>query len=165
MNWLSKLLRGSKDNIRISDEAILELIRDGKVIDRRHLKGNLIVSVGKAAVAARIGGIAMTQFTYLAVGTGTTGPVIGNTTLEAEITTGGLERAAATVSRVTTTVTDDTLQLLHEWTASAGHAVTEYGSLNASSAGVLLARSTFSVINVASGDHLKLTAKYPITAA
>lgn len=165
MKKLFTILRGKKDNIRVTDEVILELIRDGKVIEKRHIKGNLITSAGKAAVAARIGGVAEDAFTYLAVGTGTTGPVIGNTTLEAEITTGGLERAAATVTRETTTVANDTLQLVYTWTATAAHAVTEYGSFNDAAAGDLLARSVFAVINVANTDQLKLTAKYPITAA
>lgn len=165
MKGLFRLLRGQRDNIRITDEVTIELIRDGKVITKRVIKGNLITSAGKAAVAARIGGVAMDEFIYLAVGTDDTGELIGDTTLGAEITTGGLERHTATVTRETTTVANDTLQLLYEWTASAAHAVKEYGSLNAAVAGTLLAHKTFDGVNVANTDHLKLTAKYPITAA
>ena len=162
--WLRKHVE-VHEPIGIQDEVTLELIRDGKVIDRRHLKGNIICNTGKAAVAARVGGIAEDAFDYIAVGTGTTAAAATDTTLEAEITTGGLERAQVTPTRVTTTVTNDTLQLVKTWTASAAHAVTEYGTLNAAAAGDLLARKVFAVVNVADGDQLKLTAKYPITAA
>lgn len=165
MRKILRLLRRHKDNLRISDELIIEHYREGKLVGKRHLKGNIITSVGKAAVAARIGGIAEAEFTRLAVGTGGTGELIGNTTLEAEITTGGLQRAVATVTRVTTTVADDTLQLLHTWTATAAHAVREAGVFNLAAAGDMLARKTFAVINVANTDELKLTYKFPITAA
>lgn len=165
MCWLRKLLRGQKDNICISDELIIELIRDGKVIEKRHLKGNIITNAGKAACAARLGGVAEDAFTYLAVGTGESAEDATHTTLEGEITTGGLERAAATVTRVTTTVANDTLQLLKEWTASASHTVYRAGVFNLGAAGDMLAEKLFALITVADTDHLKLTYKFPITAA
>lgn len=165
MTKLLDLLRAKKDNIRLQDQLIIELIRDGKVIDRRDLKGNIITNAGKAACAARLGGVEEDAFTYLAVGTGDTGELAANTALEAEITTGGLERHAATVSRETTTVANDTLQLVYTWTASAAHEVTEAGTLNAAAVGDLLNRKTFGVVTVGDGDELKLTMKFPITAA
>lgn len=84
----------------------------------------------------------------------------GDTTLMSEITTGGGARAAATASRVTTTVTNDTAQLLLTFNFTASFAVTESGALNASSAGTLLARQVFSAINVANGDSLQVTWKF-----
>jgi hypothetical protein len=40
--------------------------------------------------------------------------------------------------------------------------VTESGTLNAAAAGVLLARQTFSAINVANGDSLQVTWKFDV---
>ncbi|GAI97140.1 unnamed protein product [marine sediment metagenome] len=160
-----KTLLVRSDGIGYCDEAILEVIHDGKVVERRVARGRCPTNAGFAAVAARVGGIAEDAFTYLAVGTGSTGELATNTTLEAEITTGGLARAAATVTRVTTTVADDTLQLVYEWAATAEHLVRECGAFNLAAAGDMLARKTFGLVTVPNGDHLKLTYKFPFSAA
>ncbi len=122
---------------------------------------NLIPSAGKAGMASRCNGVGSeAAFTYLAVGIGTTAPASGNTALESEITDSGLERAAATCTRITTSVTNDTAQLDKTWTVSGSKAVTEAGALNASSNGTLLGRQTFTAINVVSGDSLQITYKF-----
>ena len=92
---------------------------------------NLVTSAGKAQLTLLAGDASATPFTYLAVGTSTTAPAVGQTTLVAEITDTGLARAAATVSRVTTTVTNDTLQLVYTWTASGSKTIEEVGVFNA----------------------------------
>lgn len=132
---------------------------NGALKETRHIK-NLITSAGKAGMASRCNGDgAEAAFTYLALGTGTGAAAAGDTTLGTESTDSGLARAAATCSRVTTTVTNDTAQLLKQWTASGSVAVTESGVLNAASAGTLLARQVFSAINCVSGDTLQITWK------
>jgi len=122
---------------------------------------NLITNAGFAGVASRINGSgAEAAFTYMALGTGTTAANVADTTLETESTTGGAARASATVSRVTTDVTNDTAQLVNTFSFTASFALTESGVLNAASAGTLLARQVFSAINVASGDSLQVTWKF-----
>lgn len=139
---------------------ILTLIRDGKKVDERKVE-NVVTNTGLAEVAGLVGDSGSpTAFTYLAVGTGTTAAGATDTALEAEITDSGLERSASTVSLETTTVTDDTLQLLKSWTASGAKAVTECGALNAGAVGVLLGHQVFSAINVTSGDTLQLTYRF-----
>ncbi len=125
---------------------------------------NLVTTAGKGGVASRINGAgAEAAFTYLAVGTGTTAPAAGDTTLQTEITDSGLARAAATASRVTTTTTNDTAQLDYTWSVTGTKAVTEAGALNAASSGVLLGRQTFSAVNVVNGDTLQVTYKFQLT--
>ena len=102
-------------------------------------------------------------FTYLAVGIGTTAPAAGNTALETEITDSGLARASATVSRVTTTVSNDTAQLDKTWNVTGTKAVTEAGAFNAASSGTLLGRQTFSAVNVANGDTLQVIYKFQMS--
>lgn len=125
---------------------------------------NLVTTVGKALAAGLLNGSgAPAAATYLALGLGTTAAAAGNTILESEIVDSGLARAAATVSLVTTTTTNDTAQLLKLWTATGTKAVTECGALNASSAGTLLGRQVFSAINVVSTDTLQITYKFAIS--
>jgi hypothetical protein len=149
-----------QEGITITGLIELELVRNGKVIDKRTVK-NLITSAGKAEVANLVGNVSTpAAFTYLAVGTGTTSPVAGNTALEAEISDSGLQRAAATVTRQTTNVANDTLQLVKVWSATGTKAITEIGALNAGASGVLLGRQVFSAVNVESGDSFTATYKF-----
>lgn len=127
---------------------------------------NLVTDAGMAAVASRINGSGgENAFTYIAIGIGTTAAAQGDTTLQSEITTNGGQRAAATVSRVTTDVTNDTAQLVDTFSFTGSFAVTESGVFNAASNGVLLARRVFTAINVISGDSLQITWKFDVDAA
>ena len=119
---------------------------------------NLVTNAGAAGVASRINGSgAEAAFTYIAIGTSATAANVADTTLGAEISTGGGSRAAATASRTTTDVTNDTATLVLTYNFSATFAVTESGVLNAASTGTLLARQVFSAINVVNGDSLQVT--------
>lgn len=124
---------------------------------------NLVTSAGKAQIALLVGDASATPFTFLAVGSSTTAPAVGQTTLGTEITTNGLERAAATISRVTTTVTNDTFQAVKAWTSTGSHTVEEIGVFNASSSGTMLARALTGTRTVVSGEIL--TATYKVTFA
>ena len=133
------------------------------VWSNRIVIANLVTDAGKAGVASRINGAGSeAAFTYIAVGTGTTAANAADTTLETELAASGLSRAAATASRVTTDVTNDTAQLVLTFTVTGTAAVTESGVLNASSGGVLLCRQVFSAINVVNGDSLQVTWKIDV---
>lgn len=123
---------------------------------------NLITNVGHAAANARMSGQgSYGTFVNLAIGIGTTAAAVTDTALQSEITTNGGVRGAATASQVTTSVANDTTQLVKTWTFAGAFAVTEEGILdNATSGGNLLAHQVFSAINVASGDSLTITHKY-----
>jgi len=157
LNWLRKLLfRPRVERAQHKDILDIEHIRNGKVIARRHVE-DLIPDVGLAGIAGVINGALANVFKYIAIGTGTTAPANGDTTLEAEITTGGGERAEGIASRMTTTTANDTTQVEHTFTFTAGFAVTEAGLLESAAAGVLGARQTFAVLNVEDGDGFKVT--------
>lgn len=124
---------------------------------------NLITNAGMAGAAARLGSNATEAiFNYIAIGTSATAASVSDTTLGAEITTNGGQRAAGTVSRVTTDVANDTHQVVLTYTFTGSFAIVEAGLLNASSGGVLLARQTFASINVVSGDTLQITWKIDV---
>jgi hypothetical protein len=120
---------------------------------------NLVVTTGKAQVAGLFNGGVSQAFTALAIGTGTTTPAAADTDLAAQAG----DRASATCSRVTTTTTNDTAQLVATFNFNAATAITEAGIFDLASSGTLAARATFSAINVASGDSLQLTHKVQYT--
>jgi len=132
--------------------------KDGNLKDERLIK-NTITNAGLAQIALLAGDASAVPFTYLALGTGTTAADAADTALETESSASGLARAAATVSRATTTVTNDTLQLLHAFTAGASAAITECGMFNDASVGTILGRQVFAAINVISGDIITITYK------
>jgi hypothetical protein len=127
---------------------------------------NKIVNAGLALSAGLLNGSGSpTTPTYIAVGTGTMAVAATDTALQTETSTSGLSRAAATVSLVTTNVTNDTAQWLKSFSVTGTVAVTESGVFNASSSGTMLCRQTFSAINVANGDTLQITWKVACTSA
>ena len=120
---------------------------DGTVIVRA--KDNLIVDVGFSFIAQSIG-LASGRpavMSYIAVGTGTTAAATGNTALVTEVL-----RKAATFSHTT-----GTKVFQFEATFNAGEAtgaITEAGVLNAATAGTMLDRVVFAVINKGADDTL-----------
>jgi len=161
-DFLSKL--APKGLIR-ENVSIVHTDKDGNVKGTRKYS-NLVTSAGLAGLASRLNGSGgEAAFTYLAIGIGTGAAAAGNTALESEITTNGGQRAAATVSLTTTTVTNDTARLLHTWTFTGSFAVTETGALNAASTGTLLNRSVFTAVNVVSTDNLQVTIDFALANA
>lgn len=154
------------DRVGCSEILEIEVFRGGKRIHHEIVKGRCPTNAGFALVADRVGAVAAgAAVTYLALGTGSAAAAATDTILEAEITDTGLARAAATVTRETTTVADDTLQLLYEWTATGVKVLREIGAFNAAAAGSMLARKVYAAITTADTDHIKMTYKFPFTAA
>ncbi len=112
--------------------------KNGVLKDSTGWINNIITNAGKAQIALLAGDATAIPFTYLAVGTSSTAVAATDTTLTAEVSTSGLARAAGTVSRVTTTVTNDTLNVTYTWTASGTITVQEVGLFNAASVGTML---------------------------
>jgi len=102
---------------------------------------NIITNAGLALLASLAGDAAAVPFTYIAVGTSNTAVGASQTALIAEITDTGLQRASATVSRVTTTQTNDTLQLVKTFTSTGTITVEEVGVFNDATVGTMLSRA------------------------
>lgn len=127
---------------------------------------NLVVTIGKESAArllSGVGGIAVMQ--SVGQGTGVSAAAAGDTTLGTEVKADGTAAAgvhaiaAATTSVVTTTTTNDTAQFVGTVSETATIAVTESGIFNATTNGNMLARQTFTAVNVVSGDSLQFTWK------
>ena len=152
--------------VRLEGKFKLRHFRSAVLIDDREVK-NTIVDVGKAGVAGLIIQTGSTSpFSYIALGTGTNATSTADTALQTEISTGGGERALATLSRVTTTVTNDTAQLVHTFTFTGSYAVTEAGVFNSSSSGAtMLSRKTFTPVSVVAADTLAVTYQIGVTGS
>ena len=115
---------------------------------------NGITNSGKAAMAGLLGNVgSVSPFTYVAYGTNSTSFSATQTALIAQS-----QRALATVSRVTTTVTNDTLRLVKAFSVTTTETAKEGGVFNASSGGTMVARSLFDPQrSMTSGDTLTVT--------
>lgn len=129
------------------------------------LAHNSMTNVGFAAAAGLIGNTgSVTAFTVIGIGTGTTAAAATDTALGTAI-----KLKAATVSRVQTTVSNDTLQLVATFSAaldslSGTNAITEVGAFNGTTNGVstMLLRQVYSpadTCNWDQGDTLQVTIK------
>ena len=116
----------------------------------------IVVNGGKAIITNRLKG-AGTEPLNIAIGTGATAEAASQTALVTEVE----NRVAGTSTQQTTTVTNDTYQVVGTVTATAARAVTESGLFDVitSSAGNMLCRAVFSVVNLNTGDSLQLTWK------
>jgi hypothetical protein len=112
---------------------------------------NLVVSAGKIYIAGRMQGTSVpTVMGNMAIGTSTATPAVGQTQLTTEagrvalasFTNGGTAAVTATATFPAGTGTG---------------AITEAGIFNAGSAGTMLCRTTFPVVNKAAGDSIAIT--------
>lgn len=121
---------------------------DGKVKEEREFK-NLVVNTGLAYVASRMVGTAANIMSNMALGSGTTAASASDTALQTELGRVTLASGTAAANVVTYTATFPP--------GTATGAVTEAGILNAASAGTLLCRTVFAVVNKGTDDAMSVT--------
>jgi hypothetical protein len=122
--------------------------KDGKVKEEHNFT-NLVVTTGKNFVASRMVGTAANVMSHMAVGSSSTAPAAGDTTLGTELGRVALGSSSAAANVVTYTAT---------FPAGTGTgAIVEAGIFNASSAGTLLCRTTFAVVNKGVDDAMSVT--------
>lgn len=122
--------------------------KDGKVKEERQFK-NLVVTVGKNFVASRMVGTSANVMSHMAIGSDNTPAAAGDTALGSELGRVALAGASAATNVVTYTAT---------FPAGTGTgAVVEAGIFNASSAGTMLCRTVFAVVNKGVDDAMSVT--------
>lgn len=122
---------------------------------------NLIVDAGIAWVAYLLMSDTPTKFTHGAIGTGTNAPAAGNTALQTQI----LTRIAAVLTRITTTISNDTAKFVSTFTSDGSYSVTEYGTFTAVTGGTMLNRVTFTAIPLEDTDQLEFSYKLQVQKA
>jgi hypothetical protein len=139
----------TQDHIKASGSLrVVVYDKDGAVKEEHDFK-NLVVTVGKTFVASRIVGVASNIMSHMAVGSGTTAAAVGDTALQTELGRVTLASGTATSNVVTYTATFPA--------GTATGAITEAGILNAGSAGTLLCRTVFAVVNKGTDDAMSVT--------
>ena len=131
---------------------------DGNVKESREIP-NLVVNTGLAYIASRMKDATTTAMSHMAVGSGSTAAAAADTALGTQLARVALD----STTLVTTTATNDAVQYVATFAAGTGTgAVTEAGIFNASSAGVMLCRTVFAVINKGALDTLVITWKVTV---
>lgn len=121
---------------------------------------NLVVNTGLAYIASRMKDTTSGVMTHMGIGSGTVAAAAGDTALGSQLST---RVALDSTTIVTTTATGDSVQYVATFGAgqSTG-AVTEAGIFNASTAGTMLCRTVFAVINKGALDTLVITWKVTV---
>lgn len=121
---------------------------DGKIKEEHEFK-NLVVTVGKNFVASRMVGTAANVMSHMAIGSSGTAAAAGDTALGGELGRVALASGTATTNVVTYAAT---------FPAGTGTgAVVEAGVFNADTAGTMLCRTTFAVVNKGVDDAMSVT--------
>lgn len=142
-------MQAVQEIVRARGELLFELIGPDGRVKRRVRRRNMIVTTGKSHMADQMSDQSEGAMSHIAIGVGTTSPVVGDSALESEAARVALESKTQNVNEVGYVATFD---------AGVGTgAITEAGILNASSAGILLNRVTFSVITKGANDSLQVT--------
>jgi hypothetical protein len=137
---------------------VLLLDADGNIKERREF-ANLVVNSGLAYIASRMKDATATTMSHMAVGSGSVAAAAADTALGTQLARVALDSTSLT----TTTATNDAVQYVATFAAGTGTgAITEAGIFNASSAGTLLCRTVFSVINKGALDTLVITWKVTV---
>ena len=142
-----------QENLKMVGELTIQVFNENGDLKSATKVPNLVVTVGKNYIASRMVGTASTVMSHMAIGTGTSTPIAGDINLGTEA-----YRTSITIAASTNTVTSTA-------TFAAGNgtgAITEAGIFNAGSAGTMLCRTVFAVINKGALDTLTITWKITV---
>lgn len=139
------------DDVKITGDVKIDIIgADGTVTDTREIK-NLVVTSGKTFIASRMVGVASTIMGFMELGTGTTAAAVGDTALQTVI-------SGSRVALTSGTASTNVVTYVASFPAGTGTgAVTEAGVFNDVSAGTMLCRTVFSVVNKGAADAMSIT--------
>jgi len=119
----------------------------------------LVVNSGLAYIASRIKDSTATAMSHMGVGSGSVAAAAADTGLGTQLGRVALD----STTLVTTTATNDAVQYVATFAAGTGTgAITEAGIFNAASAGTMLCRTVFAVINKGALDTLVITWKVTV---
>ena len=123
---------------------------------------NLVVNVGLGFIAQSMRKTTTNSpaaMTHMALGTGNSAPVGGNTSLDTQVGT----RENVSTAGATVNVSNDTVEYTaHFLAGNATGSITEAGIFNAASGGDMLCRATFTAIPKGAGDSLTMIWKVTI---
>jgi hypothetical protein len=120
---------------------------------------NLVVNTGLAYIASRMRDTTQGVMSHMAIGSGTALAAPADAALGSQLARVTLDSTAI----VTTTIIGDSVQYVATFAAATGTgAVTEAGLFNSNTAGTMLCRTVFPVINKGELDTLVITWKVTV---
>lgn len=140
------------ETIKVTGDVLVQVFdKAGNLKDSRTIT-NLVVTTGKTFIAGSMLKTTTntpTAMTHMAVGTNNTAPAAGDTALGGEAGRVALASATSTGTVVTYTASFPA--------GTATGALVEAGIFNDSSAGTMLCRTTFAVVNKGADDAMSIT--------
>ena len=146
------------DNLKLrGDVAIVLKDKNGNVKESREIH-NLVVTAGLTFICSRMAGGSADVMSHMALGSSTTAASAGQTDL---ISILGSREALDS-----STASSNTIVYVSSFEAGEGTgAVTEAGVFNASTAGTMLCRTVFAVVNKQADDTMSVTWTITLTAS
>jgi len=141
--------------------------RDGRRLDYGLASLRVVTDVGVGFIVDAFQNIVELEIMkYHGIGTGGAAEAVGNTTLTTELTTQYQTDNTRATGTTAEGASANIYQTVATNTVDAGVAITEHGifSVAASGAGVLLDRSLFSAVNLASGESIQSTYSLTLTS-
>jgi len=163
---LAKTLISKKESEMINDK--LKMMGELKIVlsspdqeDRIVEVNNLVVSSGLAYIASRMKDTAADVMSHMAIGSGTVDALAADVSVGSQLARVDL----TSTTLVTTNVDFDAVQYVATFLPGTGTgAVTEAGIFNDATAGTMLCRTVYPVINKGEADTLTITWKVTIEA-
>lgn len=142
-----------QDTFKVKGSLVINHYNEQKnLIDTREVN-NLVVADGKNVITNRLLGNGIAVFSHMAVGTDNTAPAVSDTALASELANVSLDGGSPSV-------TNNTITYVATFPAGTGTgALVEAGIFNNAdtSAGNMLCRTTFDVVNKAAADTIVIT--------
>lgn len=149
------------ENLKLSGQLNIVLKdKAGNIKDQREVK-NLVVNAGLAYIASRMVGTSKSVMSHMALGSGTTAAAAGQTDLVSILGS----REALDSTTISGTNNEKVVYVSSFEAGDATGAVTEAGIFNAATAGDMLCRTTFSVVNKAADDTMSVTWTITLSAS
>lgn len=148
------------DKLKLTGELSIVLKDEfGNVKDTREVK-NLVVNSGLAFIISRMVGTAKSVMSHMALGSGSTATAAGQTDLVALLGS----REALDSTTITGTNNEKVVYVSSFEAGDATGAVVEAGIFNAATAGDMLCRTVFNVVNKGANDTMTVTWTITLTA-
>lgn len=138
-----------QENMKVTGKLCI-VVRDSEGKIKQSLSvPNIVVTNGKNYIASRMTDNSFTIMSHMAIGTGNSTPVVGDSSLGVETGRVVLSSFTSSSNQVTATAT---------FPAGTGTgAITEAGIFNSAISGTMLCRTSFPVVNKAAGDSIAIT--------
>lgn len=140
------------EQIKLIGQVNVRLFGPDGVLKQEHTDPNLVVTVGKNYLAAWLAAASQAGefMSYIALGTGTSGPTSGDTALGTELSGGGYSRVLGTLTSAANVWTNTATFAPGNGTG----AITEAGLFTASTSGTMFAHQVFPVYNKQAADTM-----------